>query len=89
MQKNFRPSDQTDEEAQKSMLSQYAARGIMPQKLVYTNQEAMEMFGVSDKTLEKWRNHRLIGFSAVYKKIFYSPLDIIEFLEKNRVAPLD
>lgn len=50
-------------------------------KPFYTNQEAMEIFGVCSPTLKKWRDSGLLGFSQFDNTYFYSKEDIDSFLE--------
>lgn len=49
-------------------------------KPFYTNQEAMELFGVCSPTLKKWRDSGLLGYSQFDNTYFYSKEDIEAFL---------
>lgn len=49
-------------------------------KPFYTNQEAMEIFGVCSPTLKRWRDSGLLGYSQFDNTYFYSKEDIENFL---------
>jgi hypothetical protein len=49
----------------------------------YTTEDVLEIFGVSQPTLRKWRNEGLIGYSQVGSTFCYSPDDITNFLKSN------
>lgn len=57
------------------------------EKTFYTNQEAMELFGVCSPTLKKWRDSGILGFSQVDNTYFYSQDDIKNFLESIHYKP--
>lgn len=50
-------------------------------KPVYTNREAVELFGVKPQTLRRWRQKGMIGYSQHGKTILYSSEDIRVFLK--------
>lgn len=50
-------------------------------KPAFTNQEAMEIFGISSATLKSWRDNGILGYSQIGKIYLYSKEDIREFLE--------
>lgn len=52
-------------------------------KPAFTNQETMEMFGISSATLKSWRDTGLLGYSQIGKIYLYSREDIEEFLKDN------
>ena len=51
----------------------------------YTNEEVLDMFGVSNPTLRKWRRDGLLGYSQVGTIYLYSQQDIAEFLQKHHI----
>lgn len=52
-------------------------------KPCYTNKEVLNMLGVSQPTLRKWRYEGRIGYSQVDSTILYSQKDIADFLQSN------
>lgn len=52
-------------------------------KPCYTNEEAMEIFGVTSPTLRKWRNEGLLGYSQIGSTLEYSQEDIQTFLQST------
>ena len=55
----------------------------LQRKPLYTNKEMMEMLDVSSATLKKWRNQGLLGYTQIGSSYFYSPNDVMEFMDKN------
>ena len=53
---------------------------LQKRKPCYTNQELMELLGVSANTVRKWRDLALIGYSKVGGCYLYSEADIQKFL---------
>ena len=53
--------------------------------IVYTTKKMMEMFGVSAKTISRWRNDGLIGFCHVGDQYYYTDTDISIFLQNSHV----
>lgn len=49
-------------------------------KPVYTNAELMDLLGVSTKTVKKWRDAGLLGYSQVGEVYLYSKADVEAFL---------
>ena len=47
---------------------------------VYTNETLSKELKVSIRTLQHWRDHGLINFSKVGRKIFYGRKDVEKFL---------
>ena len=52
-------------------------------KPCYTNEETMEIFGVTSPTLRKWRNEGLLGYSQIGSTLEYSQEDIQTFLQST------
>jgi hypothetical protein len=53
-------------------------------KSLYTNDDLMTLMGCSEKTLRKYRDDGLLPFSSWEgRKIYYTPNDIILFLENT------
>ncbi len=50
----------------------------------YNNKEVQQLLDVEDKLIRKYRDLRLLGYSKVGDKYWYSRYDIVEFLNKNR-----
>lgn len=54
-------------------------------KAVYTNKEMAELLKVDAKTLRKYRNDGLMGYSQIRDKYFYTNADLSEFLANNHM----
>lgn len=52
-------------------------------KTHYTNQEVMELLQITSATLKKWRDNKIIGYSAVGNSYFYTEKDIENFFKNN------
>ena len=52
-------------------------------KTHYTNQEVMELLQITSATLKKWRDNKIIGYSAVGNTYFYTDKDIENFFKNN------
>ena len=52
-------------------------------KTHYTNQEVMELLQITSDTLKKWRDNKIIGYSAVGNTYFYTDKDIGNFFKNN------
>ena len=52
-------------------------------KTHYTNQEVMELLQITSATLKKWRDNKIIGYSAVGNTYFYTEKDIENFFKNN------
>ena len=52
-------------------------------KTHYSNQEVIDLLEISSATLKKWRDQKLIGYSAVGNTYYYTDEDIESFLMNN------
>lgn len=52
-----------------------------------TNKVAMELLGVSQRTMQTWRDDGLLGFSQVGNKIYYSQDDLNRMLQRHYRKP--
>lgn len=50
-----------------------------------TPEQAAKMLGVSLRTLQTYRDNKLIPFSQYDRKIWYKKQDIIDFIDSKRV----
>lgn len=50
----------------------------------YTNRDVCRLLGVSQRTLQNYRDKGLIPYSQVGHKCYYKIKDIEDFIEKNR-----
>lgn len=50
----------------------------------FSSTELQKLFGISKKTLIKYRNEGLINFKQIGNKIFYTRRDIDAFFEKSK-----
>lgn len=53
----------------------------------YTNKELADLFGVTTKTIKKWRDEGYLGFSQIGSVYQYSPNDIAELLKHTHFDP--
>lgn len=53
-------------------------------KTHYSNQEMIDLLEISSATLKKWRDQKLIGYSAVGNTYYYTDEDIESFFRNNR-----
>ena len=54
-------------------------------KVVYTNKDMMQMLDVDAKTLKKYRDEGLLGFSHPHDKYFYTHRDLENFLMNKNI----
>ena len=54
-------------------------------KQVYTINETCELLSVSKRTLQRYRDNGLLGFSQVNNKIMFQRDEIEKFLARNKV----
>ena len=52
-------------------------------KAHYTNQEIMELLQITSATLKKWRDNKIIGYTAIGNTYFYTEKDIENFFKNN------
>jgi hypothetical protein len=52
-------------------------------KTHYSNQEVIDLLEISSATLKKWRDQKLIGYSAVGNTYYYTDEDIESFIRNN------
>lgn len=52
-------------------------------KTHYSNQEVIDLLEISSATLKKWRDQKLIGYSAVGNTYYYTDEDIENFFRNN------
>ena len=52
-------------------------------KTHYSNQEVIDLLEISSATLKKWRDQKLIGYSAVGNTDYYTDEDIESFFRNN------
>ena len=43
----------------------------------------MQLMNISKRTAQQWRDNKVIGFSQVGNKIYYSLSDILNLLKEN------
>jgi predicted site-specific integrase-resolvase len=48
------------------------------------NQDMMEIFHISSRTLQRWRSQGLLQFIVLGKKIYYAESDVYRMLEKHK-----
>jgi MerR family transcriptional regulator, repressor of the yfmOP operon len=58
---------------------------VKPREKFYTNEDLCRLFSISKRTLQSWRDRKLITYHKVNGIIFYSIDDINAFLQKNQI----
>lgn len=56
-------------------------------KGVYTNKDLMVLLDCSEKTLRGYRTNGYLGFTQLGDKIYYTSIDIVNFLTSNHHKP--
>ena len=56
-----------------------------PENIFFDNQEMMKVMAISKRTLQEWRDKKIIGFSQIGNKIYYSLSDIQQLLNENYI----
>ena len=54
-------------------------------KPVYTDKDIMEMLHIDRKTLKKYRDEGLIGYTHPHDKYFYSHQDLMDFMANENI----
>lgn len=67
----------------KSLREEINSLKVAPQKQLYTNKEVMELLGVKDKLLKKYRDKGLLAYRQVNDKYWYTQKDIDQFLNNH------
>jgi hypothetical protein len=52
---------------------------------IYSTEELAEKLQVSTKTIQNWREQRLIEYSQVNNKIFYTEKSVLDFLSSHSI----
>ncbi|NDP20797.1 MAG: helix-turn-helix domain-containing protein [Paludibacter sp.] len=55
----------------------------IPDDPFFSNEEFMELMGISVRTSQLWRDQGLIGFSQISGKIYFKMSDIQKLLDDN------
>ncbi|MGM1055615.1 MAG: helix-turn-helix domain-containing protein [Bacteroidota bacterium] len=67
------------------LIKEYKVRRIKdPDFVILDNSDFMEMFGISTRTAQNWRDEGLIDYAQVKGKIFYKLKDVQNFLERHK-----
>ena len=56
-----------------------------PEDVFFDNQEFMLLMNISKRTAQEWRNKKIIEFSQVGNKSYYSLSDIKKLLNENYI----
>jgi len=51
-----------------------------------TTEQVCKLLSISPKTLQNYRNRRLIPFSQFGSKVWFKKSDVISFIEENRIT---
>jgi hypothetical protein len=55
-----------------------------PQIMIIDNADFIQLFKISAKTAQNWREEGLVDYAQVKHKIYYRISDIKEFINRNR-----
>ena len=70
----------------KGLRAEIATIKATPQKQLYTNKEVMELLGIKDKLLKKYRDDGLLAYRQVGDKFWYTQTDVDQFLSSHYYA---
>lgn len=56
-----------------------------PEEIWYDNQEFLSIMNVSKRTAAYWRTEKMVAYSQVGNKIYYSLADVLDLLQKHKV----
>jgi hypothetical protein len=56
---------------------------LEPEYIFFDTKEMMNLMSISHRTLQIWRDNRVIGFSQIGNKIYYSLVDIQKLMKDN------
>lgn len=62
-------------------------QGHGPEKSWMSGDETCKLLRISKRTLQNYRDKRVIPFSQIGRKIYYKYSDIVEYLEMHYVKP--
>lgn len=71
----------------KSLRYELSAIRLTPAKRIYTNKELMELLGIGDKLVKKYRDEGQLGFSQEKDKFWYTQGDVDRFLASHYYPP--
>ena len=66
------------------LISAVNIRQLQDEDLLLDNADFIQLFKISAKTAQNWRNEGLIEYSQVKGKIYYRLKDIREFIHRHR-----
>ena len=55
-----------------------------PDIMIIDNADFIQLFRISAKTAQNWRDEGLVDYAQVKHKIYYRIIDIKEFINRNR-----
>lgn len=61
------------------------AKYVDPKSVIYTNDQLVEILGVSKSTLQKFRAEGYLSYSQIKGKFFYRQSDLDEMLANNLI----
>lgn len=54
-----------------------------PELVLLDNADLLQLFKISHKTAQNWRDNKVIGYSQINNKIYYRLSDVNKFLDNN------
>jgi hypothetical protein len=73
------------EEKLDQLLAMFKNEQFKDDREVYNTLQVSQKLQVSTKTIQMWRNLKLIEFSKVNNKIYYTQKSVSEFLQKHSI----
>lgn len=79
--------DNLDELSKKieKALEEMKQRYIEPSSIIYTNDQLVELLGISKSTLQKIRDEGYLSYSRIKGKFFYRQSDLNQMLNNNQI----
>ena len=68
-----------------SALDTFKQRYIDPESVIYTNDQLVDLLGVSKSTLQKIRDEGYLSYSRIKGKFFYRQSDLNQMLNNNQI----
>mgnify|MGYP006442798915 CR=1 FL=1 len=57
------------------------------QLIIITNAQFLEVFKISERTAQRWREQNIVGFSKIGGNIYYSMQDVMDLYKEHYEEP--
>lgn len=58
---------------------------ISSENLFFNNEEFIDLMGISKRLCQQWRNDKIINYSQINGKIYYTLTDILKLIDDNKI----